>query len=169
MAQERRKEIQEETGLQPPEGPVLCANNCGYFGSVATMNMCSKCYKDCVLRQTKATAEKEEALQSKPDKEVDRVASLPGPSASSPPVQGDGGAGGTAAGEAPELPKGPTRCHACKKRVGLSGFMCRCGDTFCSVHRYSDKHECSFDYKAHGRDSIAKANPVVKADKIDKV
>merc|ERR1719232_207314 len=33
----------------------------------------------------------------------------------------------------------------CKKKVGLTGFTCRCGGLFCSIHRYSDKHECKFD------------------------
>ena len=35
----------------------------------------------------------------------------------------------------------------CKKKVGLTGFTCRCGGLFCSIHRYSDKHQCDFDYK----------------------
>jgi len=65
--------------------------------------------------------------------------------------------------------QGPNRCTACKKRVGLTGFNCRCGNLFCSVHRYSDKHECPFDYRTAGRDAIAKANPVVKAEKLDKI
>lgn len=62
----------------------------------------------------------------------------------------------------------PTRCNCCKKRVGLTGFNCRCGNTFCSLHRYSDKHNCPFDYRAAGRAAIEKANPVVKAEKVDK-
>merc|ERR1711936_1425680 len=33
-----------------------------------------------------------------------------------------------------------------KKKVGLTGFTCRCGGLFCSIHRYSDKHDCTFDY-----------------------
>ena len=37
----------------------------------------------------------------------------------------------------------------CKKKVGLTGFTCRCGGLFCSIHRYSDKHECKFDYKVN--------------------
>ena len=43
--------------------------------------------------------------------------------------------------------KKKNRCGACKKKVGLTGFTCRCGGLFCSIHRYSDKHECGFDYK----------------------
>ena len=27
------------------------------------------------------------------------------------------------------------------------GFECRCGLYFCGIHRYSDKHDCPFDYK----------------------
>ncbi|KAF9595605.1 hypothetical protein IFM89_001354 [Coptis chinensis] len=61
------------------------------------------------------------------------------------------------------------RCNFCRKRVGLTGFKCRCGETFCSIHRYSDKHNCAFDCKSAGQDAIAKANPIVKADKIEKI
>ena len=43
--------------------------------------------------------------------------------------------------------KKKNRCLSCKKKVGLTGFTCRCGGLFCSIHRYSDKHECNFDYK----------------------
>jgi hypothetical protein len=39
------------------------------------------------------------------------------------------------------------RCVSCKKKLGLTGFTCRCGGLFCSIHRYSDKHQCDFDYK----------------------
>ncbi|THU58995.1 hypothetical protein C4D60_Mb03t20330 [Musa balbisiana] len=53
------------------------------------------------------------------------------------------------------------RCSTCRKKVGLTGFRCRCGDLFCGRHRYSDTHDCSFDYKAFGREQIAKANPVL--------
>ncbi|CAL9134549.1 Zinc finger AN1 domain-containing stress-associated protein 15 [Musa troglodytarum] len=61
------------------------------------------------------------------------------------------------------------RCSTCGGKVGLTGFRCRCGDLFCGRHRYSGAHDCSFDYKALGREEIAKANPVVKAAKIIKI
>jgi len=68
-----------------------------------------------------------------------------------------------------EAKRAVNRCSGCRKRVGLTGFRCRCGDLFCSEHRYSDRHDCSYDYKAAGRESIARENPVVKAAKIVKL
>ncbi|XP_057539086.1 zinc finger A20 and AN1 domain-containing stress-associated protein 5-like [Amaranthus tricolor] len=65
--------------------------------------------------------------------------------------------------------KSVNRCSGCAKRVGLTGFRCRCGDLFCAEHRYSDRHDCSYDYKSAGREAIARENPVVRAAKILKV
>jgi len=61
------------------------------------------------------------------------------------------------------------KCHTCKKKLGLTGFSCRCGGQFCSLHRYSDKHECKFDYKAMGEKEISTNNPMVVAQKISKI
>ncbi|CAN1827628.1 Zinc finger A20 and AN1 domain-containing stress-associated protein 8 [Linum perenne] len=64
---------------------------------------------------------------------------------------------------------GAPRCSACKKRVGLTGFNCRCGELFCGVHRYSDRHDCCYDYKTAARVLIAECNPVVKGLKLHAV
>ena len=61
------------------------------------------------------------------------------------------------------------RCYSCNKRVGFTGFECRCGFVYCATHRHANKHACSFDFKAMGRDAVAKANPAVIAEKVDKV
>ncbi|KAL2940823.1 Zinc finger A20 and AN1 domain-containing stress-associated protein 8 [Bienertia sinuspersici] len=171
----------DETGCQaPPEGPILCVNNCGFFGSVATMNMCSKCYKDAVLKQEQAKLAassienivngsssgnngKEPIVVDKVDVQVkpveQKLVSLPESTAPS---------GSEESGDA-KPNKGPNRCTTCKKRVGLTGFNCRCGNLFCAMHRYSDKHECPFDYRTAAQNAIAKANPVIKAEKLDKI
>jgi hypothetical protein len=65
--------------------------------------------------------------------------------------------------------KKKNRCLSCKKKVGLTGFECRCGGLFCSIHRYSDKHECNFDYKELGAEEIRKSNPVIVAKKVRKI
>lgn len=61
------------------------------------------------------------------------------------------------------------RCFTCRKKVGLTGFDCRCGNVFCGVHRYSDSHSCSFDYKADAAEKIRRENPVVVGEKIQKI
>lgn len=66
-------------------------------------------------------------------------------------------AGGEASKESvePALKKiAPSRCMSCNKKIGLLGFHCRCGGTFCEKHRYSDMHECKFDYKTHGKEQV---------------
>ncbi|XP_018548337.1 AN1-type zinc finger protein 6 [Lates calcarifer] len=61
------------------------------------------------------------------------------------------------------------RCFTCRKKVGLTGFDCRCGNVFCSMHRYSDVHNCTFDYKADGAERIRRENPVIVREKIQKI
>merc|ERR1712107_621230 len=48
-------------------------------------------------------------------------------------------------------------------------LVCRCGGMFCGIHRYSDKHDCTFDYGALGKSEIAAANPVIVAEKVAKI
>src|SRR5690242_8015660 len=37
-------------------------------------------------------------------------------------------------------PKAPSKCGKCNKKVGLTAIKCKCGDVFCSAHRYADQH-----------------------------
>ncbi|XP_064353327.1 AN1-type zinc finger protein 5-like [Dromaius novaehollandiae] len=61
------------------------------------------------------------------------------------------------------------RCFTCRKKIGLTGFDCRCGNLFCAVHRYSDMHACPYDYKAEAAEKIRKENPIIVAEKIQKL
>lgn len=69
----------------------------------------------------------------------------------------------------PAKTKKSHRCALCRKRIGLTGFRCRCNLDFCSLHRYSDQHDCQFDYKANAQAKIRKENPVVVGEKIKKI
>ncbi|KAL4278474.1 hypothetical protein GQ457_03G020620 [Hibiscus cannabinus] len=155
---------QNEGTSFPPSETKLCANGCGFFGTAQNMNLCSKCYRE--LRTVQEHAEKaknamaksltvktrQEAIVVETHKPFEEMPSVVGSS-----VEQQWGE-----------PKAANRCFVCGKKVGLTGFKCRCESTFCGDHRYPEKHECSFDFKAAGRDAIAKANPVVKADKVER-
>ncbi|NXN96401.1 ZFAN3 protein, partial [Rhinopomastus cyanomelas] len=46
------------------------------------------------------------------------------------------------------------RCCQCNKKLQLAEQelgLCRCGLVFCLIHRLPEKHNCTFDYKVHGR------------------
>jgi len=53
--------------------------------------------------------------------------------------------------------------------LSLTDLLPRCGGMYCGIHRYSDKHECNFDYNAMGKSEIAAANPVIVAEKVAKI
>jgi len=38
------------------------------------------------------------------------------------------------------------RCVKCNKKIGLTGFVCRCGGQYCALHRNENTHLCSYDY-----------------------
>jgi len=58
---------------------------------------------------------------------------------------------------------------SCNKRLGLTGFDCRCGGQFCPIHRYANEHNCTFDYKEHGQNEIRKNMPVVQAERVRRI
>jgi len=100
---------------------------------------------------------------------LEPASSLKAAEAASPAAAAPAAAAPAAAASGPATPSGPKRCHACGKKVGLTGFTCRCGQLFCAGHRYGDAHGCTYDFKSAGRNMIAKANPVVRAEKVAKV
>ncbi|XP_061348193.1 zinc finger A20 and AN1 domain-containing stress-associated protein 7-like [Gastrolobium bilobum] len=151
----------EGTSYQPSERKP-CANNCGFFGTAKNRNLCSKCFRDVCIQEAhaasaKATMEKSllhssaAAVEAAVVPSLDVAIRVAEPSSSS---------------ELSKPSKVANRCGSCNKKVGLTGFVCKCGTTFCGTHRYPEKHQCSYDFKGAGRDVISKANPSIKADKI---
>ncbi|XP_028944483.1 zinc finger A20 and AN1 domain-containing stress-associated protein 4 [Malus domestica] len=141
----------EEHRCQPPQ---LCVNNCGFFGSPTTQNLCSKCYRDLQLKEQQVLALNQTLISSSS-------------SPSSSCLEGGGAEHDVPA--APSAGAHANKCMTCRRRVGLTGFQCRCGMTFCGTHRYPEQHACGFDFRGMGKEQIAKANPVVKADKLQKI
>lgn len=171
-------ESHDEMGCQAPERPILCINNCGFFGRAETMNMCSKCYKDMLLKheQAKLAASSIGSIVNGSSSVIDMepvnmgaVDVKGGPvERKILPTEPSSGSSSSTSFQMPRK-EGPGRCTTCQKRVGLTGFNCKCGNLFCAIHRYSDKHDCPFDYRTTARDFIAKSNPVVKSEKLDKI
>ncbi|KAK1297073.1 Zinc finger A20 and AN1 domain-containing stress-associated protein 9 [Acorus calamus] len=158
MAQESYKNETDETECQAPEKLILCANNCGFFGNSSTNNHCSKCFRDLFMHQQQQQQLQQPKLAQKAPTSLASISAQPEPAK-------------LEAGEPSKAVARPAtnRCLACNRRVGLNGFKCRCGGTFCGSHRYSELHGCDFDYRGYGREGIAKANPVVKAEKVEKI
>ena len=172
-------EASKETGSQSPKEPILCVNNCGFFGTTETMNMCSKCYNDMILKH---------GLEKLTATSIENIVHGGSGSTHKEPAAGDtinlqagdvqskfsttlapGDSSSSNQDSEVKVKVGPNRCCSCGKRFGLTGFSCRCGNLYCADHRYPEKHECSFDYRAAEKDAIKKANPVVKREKLDKI
>ncbi|KAB5541052.1 AN1-TYPE ZINC FINGER PROTEIN [Salix viminalis] len=177
MAQRAEK---EETEFKVPETLTSCINNCGVTGNPATNNMCQKCFNASTITSnssstattmtfaaTATSVSNNEILKFTGEKSARSSISrsLVKDQQKSPETASDRERSGGSYVAKKEV----NRCSGCRKRVGLTGFRCRCGELFCWEHRYSDRHDCSYDYKTAGREAIARENPVVKAAKIVRV
>ncbi|EAW62535.1 zinc finger, A20 domain containing 2, isoform CRA_c, partial [Homo sapiens] len=144
-----------DTSLNNCEGAAGSTSEKSRNVPVAALPVTQQMTEMSISREDKITTPKTEVSEP--------VVTQPSPSVSQPSTS-------QSEEKAPELPKPKkNRCFMCRKKVGLTGFDCRCGNLFCGLHRYSDKHNCPYDYKAEAAAKIRKENPVVVAEKIQRI
>jgi len=61
------------------------------------------------------------------------------------------------------------RCYICSKKLGITGFECRCRYVFCAQHRYMEQHDCRYDIKSLHRKKLQKENEEIRAAKIERL
>jgi predicted nucleic acid binding AN1-type Zn finger protein len=61
------------------------------------------------------------------------------------------------------------RCGCCNKKLGLITFPCKCGGEFCSLHRSTADHSCSFDFQADAKKFLSTNLVKVTAKKMETV
>ncbi len=49
------------------------------------------------------------------------------------------------------------KCKQCSKKVSLgAAITCKCGNVYCSEHRFEENHNCTFDFKASEKKHLEK-------------
>ncbi|KAD7479905.1 hypothetical protein E3N88_03080 [Mikania micrantha] len=132
----------EEQNWEETNNHTLCVNNCGFFGNPTTLNLCSKCYKDRRLKEQHMSTAKiavEKSL-SQPQHQPETSSSTAATILSTVSVDS------------------PVTSSVAEVAVKSQ-----------PRNRYPEQHACTFDFKTIGKEAIAKANPVVKAAKLEKI
>merc|ERR1711970_1067327 len=87
-----------------------------------------------------------------------------------PIPSGNGDLEAASTSEPPKKKSKKRKCAVCKKKLTLAeGVDCRCGMLLCGIHRYTDKHECCFDFKTEDRKILEKKNQKCVDDKVIRI
>ncbi|KAH9596814.1 AN1-type zinc finger protein 5, variant 2 [Schistosoma haematobium] len=149
-----------------PENKNMCKRGCGFYGSVRFKDMCSKCYQEHI--KCSSTLEQATLVHSTSiDIPDNRKSQLLDCCEHSPKDSTSNQSDPTTSSQLSRALK--RKANPSVSAETSKGFACRCDGLFCSLHRYSDQHECAYDYQANGRLELARANPEVRCPKIRKL
>lgn len=142
---ERQKELERSRQRRELEAAALLAGppclDCGVNpGRLQTDGMCSICFREQVVKENRLLKKRREEAKRR-EQEAAREEERRKKEEEERLLRSQQDA---------------TRCYACHKKIGLTGFLCDCGYHFCSGHRYAEDHACTFDHKARGREILAR-------------
>jgi hypothetical protein len=66
-------------------------------------------------------------------------------------------------------PPNPEACQFCSRKLGNIPFHCKCSYFYCSRHRLPEEHNCTYDHRAVGIRKLSEENPLVQAEKFNKL
>ncbi|XP_060962356.1 zinc finger A20 and AN1 domain-containing stress-associated protein 5-like [Cannabis sativa] len=144
MAQRTEK---EETEFKVHETITLCVNNCSVTGNPATNNMCQKCFNASTSSSSSssATVTTTSSVSASTVNLKFSAEKITRFSERSDCFTADYSRKTTADSSRSDEPVSAkrvvNRCSGCRRKVGLTGFRCRCGELFCAEHRYTDRHD----------------------------
>ncbi|KAL3308874.1 Candidapepsin-3 [Cichlidogyrus casuarinus] len=143
--------------------PSLCQAQCGFYAGFD--GYCSKCHQDMLKNvsdsQTQRKTPEPKVLPTLPVAAVDPTPETSASTAAPEPLPD--------ADKEQHKPSAPAACWTCRRRLKLMPFDCQCGGQFCSEHRYTDKHNCPFDFQSAEKVQIARNNPQIVSSKVHKI
>ncbi|XP_060959437.1 zinc finger A20 and AN1 domain-containing stress-associated protein 1-like [Cannabis sativa] len=135
----------------------LCVKGCGFYGRVENRNMCSKCYKDFIMEEIICKSLSNIHLSN-------NITSITTPTFNT--TDENDAITNSLCDQFNDLKITKNRCKDCNKKVGLTGFSCRCGNLYCGCHRLPETHTCTYDFKSAARQNLKLT--LICADKLEK-